>query len=179
MTNYYWFLRTYIERLEREEEQEKELLLGKYLLPKTMRPRRKEFENLGFEFFDIHEDRIETKLPKGWSIQRDESFCWTYLIDDKKRKRVESFYKKAIFGYKAESYMSLLPKFTISFDLVAPEEPFGDSRIGVKDSNNEIIFDAGVCKGWSFEDKLMLIEKCQRYLNSQYPGWDDPTKYWD
>ena len=145
-------------------------------LPKDMRPSREAFEALGFKFEDIGDDVLyQATLPEGWTLESDGGY-WTNLVDDKGRKRGNYFYKGAF--YDRNGHMALCQRFGISFQKIDPNNRESPINVYAVDCDGTIIFEAGHCKDtWSEYEELE--RQARGYLDSNYPGWEDETKYWD
>ena len=49
----------------------------------------------------------------------------------------------------------------------------------VMGADDTILYTAGQCKNAISLECDELMSKAEEYLNTNYPGWKDPTKYWD
>lgn len=146
-------------------------------LPKKMRPSKEAFENLGFTFQDIDDDVLyQATLPEGWILKSDGGY-WTTLIDEKGRNRGSYFYKGAF--YDRSGHMSLSQRFQATYDSADPEHWKAPFTVSAKDADGTIIFTAGQCEDAFSQDCDDLMSKAEEYLNTNYPEWKDPTKYWD
>ena len=146
-------------------------------LPRDMRPSKEAFEAIGFKFEDIGDDVLyQATLPEGWTLKSDGGY-WTYLIDEKGRERGSYFYKGAF--YDRNGHMNLTQRFHATYDNVDPKDWDSPVKVYVKDADGTILFEAGQCdKAYSDEyDKLM--SKAKDYLKTNYPEWEDASKYWD
>jgi hypothetical protein len=146
-------------------------------LPKDMRPSREAFEALGFKFEDIGDDVLcQATLPEGWTLKSDGGY-WTYLIDEKGRERGSYFYKGAF--YDRSGHMVLKQRFHISTQNIDPENWDSPIRITVVDFDGTVLFDAGQCEKDYSDESKELKQQARGYLSSNYPEWEDETKYWD
>lgn len=147
-------------------------------LPIKMKPSKETFEALGFTFEDIGDDVLcKAALPDGWKLKADGGGYWTYLIDEKGRKRGSYFYKGAF--YDRSGYMNLSQRFYATYDAADPENWEGPFTVLVKDADDTIIFTAGKCAKVHTDEYKKLMDKATDYLKTNYPDWEDPTKYWD
>lgn len=148
-------------------------------LPKKMHPCKEAFEALGFTFEDIPADDVLCKatLPDGWKLKSDGGEYWTYLIDEKGRKRGSYFYKGAF--YDRCGHMNLSQRFQTASDAANPKTWEGPYTISVKDADGTILFTAGKCEKTYSKEYDELMDKAINYLRTNYPEWKDPTKYWD
>ena len=145
-------------------------------LPKDMRPSKEAFESLKFTFKDIGDDVLyQATLPDGWTLKSDGGY-WTYLIDEKGRERGNYFYKGAFWD--RSGHMNLHTRFRVCHEYIS-DDCDSPIKICAKDADGTVIFDAGQCKEYyadGYEDKM---KKATEYLDTNYPDWNDPTKYWD
>ncbi len=147
-------------------------------LPKDMSPNQEAFEALGFKFTDIGDDvLIEATLPEGWSKQEipGSNILWQKLIDDKGRIRGKYCYNGAY--YDRYGHMNL----SCRYHLICQDTDSKDNRVNVvvTDADGSIIFNAGKCIKNCSKELEKLIEKAKEYLKSNYPEWEDFTKYWN
>ena len=165
------------EGLETVQNAEQNQARNNGLLPKDMRPSKEAFESLGFAFEDIGDDVLyHATLPDGWTLKSDGGY-WTYLIDEKGRERGSYFYKGAFWD--RSGHMNLHTRFRVCDGHINSDNCDSPIKVYAKDADGSIIFDAGQCKEYyadGYEDK---IKEVIEYLNSNYPEWEDPTKYWD
>ena len=146
-------------------------------LPKEMYPSQAAFEAIGFKFKDIGDDVLfQASLPEGWTLKSDGGY-WTYLIDDIGRNRGSYFYKGAF--YDRSGHMSLSKRFHVTYDNINPEDWESPVKVFVKDADGTILFEAGQCDKKYSEEYDALISQAKHYLNTNYPGWEDASKYWD
>lgn len=165
------------EGLEVAETREQRSAHRNLMLPKEMTPSKEAFEAFGFIFEDIDDDVLyKATLPDGWKLDSEGGY-WTYIIDDKGRKRGSSFYKGAFYDRKGS--MSLYPRFQVTCIATDPESRKGPFTVSVKDADDTILFTAGECDEAYSDECRELMNKAEDYLKSNYPAWKDPTKYWD
>lgn len=140
-----------------------------YMLPKKMSPTKKAFESIGFTFEDVEDDIFyQTTLPKGWTIDNSSNKSLTFLIDHKGRKRV-TYYRDY-----PQPFMSLIRKFCINFRPVEQNSVI----VSVDDSDGHVIASIGSAfRGSDMQD--YLVSQSKEFLNSNYPDWENPCKYWD
>jgi len=165
------------EGLEAVQNAEQNRARSNCRLPKKMNPSKEAFESLGFTFEDIGDDVLyKATLPDGWELNSDDGY-WTYLIDEKGRERGSYFYKGAF--YDRSGHMNLSQRFHATYDAADPETWKGPYTISVKDADDSIIFTAGKCERTHSAEYEKLMEQAKDYLRTNYPEWEDPTKYWD
>ena len=166
------------EGLEAVQNAEQNRARSAYRLPMEMNPSKEAFESFGFTFEDIGDDVLcKATLPDGWKLKADGGGYWTYLIDEKGRKRGSCFYKGA--SYDRNGYMYLSRRFLITYDAADPKKRQGPYNVSVKDADGTILFTAGKCDKTDSYEYEELIKLAKEYLRTNYPEWEDPTKYWD
>ena len=167
------------EGLEAVQNAEQNRARSNCRLPKTMNPSKEAFEGLGFSFEDIDGDDVLCKatLPDGWKLKGDGGGYWTYLIDEKGRQRGSYFYKGAF--YDRSGHMNLSQRFHATYDPADPEKWEGPYTVSVKDADGTIIFTAGKCDKTYSDEYEELMKQAKDYLRTNYPEWEDSTKYWD
>lgn len=136
-----------------------------YTIPRFFNPSKKAFEELGFKIEVLEEEEIMggVILPEGWNIKKNE-FA---ILDEKGRKRARWFYKSLIYG-KEEGKTELLCRYSITIIKI------GTLWCGMAhDWNGEIFFEIRE------SDKEKVYEQVKKYLEENFPNWEDPTKYWD
>lgn len=165
------------EGLEAVEKLEQNRARRDCMLPRKMFPNKETFEALGFKFEDVHDDVLyQAALPEGWTIEHDGGY-WTDLFDEKGRRRGNYFYKGAF--YDRDGHMSLNRRFRIDYDHIDPDDYDTPVKVFVKDYDDRIVFEAGQCEKAYGAEYDNLIYQAKNYLNTNYPGWEDETKYWD
>ena len=149
---------TYIEDMEAAGQTQ---IVNSDVLPvKILHCKKEDFIQLGFIFDKPDPDDLifcKATLPAGWSREGSDHAMWSYIIDEKGRKRVSVFYKAAF--YDRHSHMSLNRRYGTRHD---------DAGIAVIDCDKEIHF----IQGGSYED-------AEAYLNAHYPEWRNYMAYWD
>ena len=144
-------------------------------LPQKMTPHKEMWESLGFVFTDIGDDALYgAKLPEGWTAMQDIPSNFFYIFDGKGTERAIFYYQPA----KKDAEMKMNNRFDIAFN-VNQDVVFIDFiyKVYVWDSlYKRIVYDAGCGSETEFSE---LKAKARNWLNSNYPGWEDPTKYWN
>ena len=168
------------EGLETVQNAEQSRVRNSSRLPRDMRPSQAAFEALGFTFTDTGDDVLfEATLPEGWSTQETpgSSILWKNLIDDKGRVRGKYCYKGAF--YDRYGHMSLSCRYHLDYQNTDPDNYDSPINVVVTDTDGSVIFNAGQCKKAYSKEYDKLLEKAEEYLASNYPEWEDVTKYWD
>lgn len=165
------------EGLEAVQNAEQNRARNSCRLPKEMNPSQAAFEAIGFKFKDIGDDVLfQASLPEGWTLKSDGGY-WTDLIDEKGRKRGSYFYKGAF--YDRSGHMSLSRRFQATYDHINPEDWESPVKVFVKDADGTILFEAGQCAKAYSDECDALMSQAKDYLNTNYPGWEDASRYWD
>ncbi|MBX6750944.1 MAG: hypothetical protein IRY85_14940 [Micromonosporaceae bacterium] len=153
----------YIENMERDGQRQ---LVASTDLP-TKGSEDPEFAKLGFTFGDPYPDdplfRPAT-LPTGWRREGSDHPMWSYIVDDRGRRRVAVFYKAAFYDRRADMRLETVYSYAWSVlfgDIAGPE------------------FDDSWCTRAAFADALdqirqLLAERIARY-ESQI---DNPSLPW-
>lgn len=165
------------EGLETVQNAEQDRARSSCQLPRKMYPSKEVFEAFGFTFKDIDDPILyQASLPEGWLLKKENGY-WTNLIDEKGRKRGNFFYKGAF--YDRNGSMKLFQRFSIKEEATIPEKWEGPYIISVKDSDGNTIFTAGKCDKLFSDEYNKLIDQAKEFLHTNYPNWEDPTKYWN
>lgn len=146
-------------------------------LPKDMKPNKETFESLGFIFKDINDDIFyQATLPKGWKLKPN-GFYYTIIIDEKNRKRVTFFCKSS--SYDNRGHMNLSKRFSTAYKHTDPENQKSPIKVFIEDADESIFFNVGQCKSEYSNEYEDLLSKATEYLDTNYPEWKNPTKYWN
>lgn len=146
-------------------------------LPKEMKPSKDVFETLGFTFEDYGDDVLyKVTLPEGWTLKPDSRYR-TIIIDEKGRERGKSVYKGTF--YDRYGHMHLISRFRVTHEPINPENCNSPIKVCAKCSDGTILFEAGQCKESCINEYKELIGKATDYLKTNYPEWEDASKYWD
>lgn len=145
---------------------------------------REQLESLGFVFGENADDIFTyVQFPKGWKKEATEHSMWSDLLDDKGQKRGSIFYKAAF--YDRSAHMNLDRK--ISYGQVYDHH---DSY--VKNGLQYFVTDG---ENVLYETELKMFEKkyeddywklddaarieVEKWINENYPDYNDPMAYWD
>ena len=146
-------------------------------LPKSMNPRKSVFESFGFDFEKINDPYLyHAFLPPGWTLKiLDKSRG--RLIDDKGRTRGEVY--KPTNYLRDHSFMFLFKRYNVTFRHLNLEALDTSVEVIVIDYDNNIIHRVGECKEICSDRYESLKKEAEAFLDSNYPDWKDPGKYWD
>lgn len=140
----------------------------------NLNPNLNSFKRVGFTFAKESETLNRVILPNGWELEPDAEGCWGNIIDD--MGRIRGFYKSAIPG--TIDHMTLISRYQIESAHTLPNTLFSPIRVYVTD-NGVFSFNVGRCPHTDSAQYDNLIALAIEHLNGKYPGWKDPTKYWD
>lgn len=145
-------------------------------VPKNMTPTMEEYEGLGFTFkkADNSAEYLAT-LPEGWTVSGHG--YWKNIIDEKGRTRGRFFYNPIDDVKKGE--MTLTPRYYIGSEKIFPRVIKSAIRIVVNDANGSTIVTIGQCNMLYSGEYNKLVSTATDFLNQNFPGWENPTKYWD
>lgn len=102
--------------IERSEAAGQAELVAPQLLPADMCGDRAAFERLGIVFGDpVDGDPLflNATLPPGWSREGSDHAMWSYVLDERGRRRISVFYKAAFYDRRA--YMKLEPRVDVTY----------------------------------------------------------------
>lgn len=142
---------------------------------------RETLESYGVKFLEVVDgDPMfqHVELPEGWSKQASDHAMWSYLVDDKGRKRASIFYKAAF--YDRDAFLNLNRRFSPIHDYTLREkEGVGVTR--VMDGEEEIFATEPVSaegrEGYEVTD--LANQAASDWLDEHYPDWMNPAAYWD
>lgn len=166
--------------IEAQEAQGQRELVKSSLLPADITD-RESFERLGFTFGEpVPGDSlfVNAALPPGWTRQGSDHAMWSYLLDDKGRRRVSVFYKAAF--YDRDARMRLDQRYGVGRDYDAPENV---SVVRVKDHDGTVIWESERIttpegqRRWDIDDGLRA--QAHEWLDANRPAWRDVVAAWD
>jgi hypothetical protein len=167
--------------------------------PNIIKESKEIWGKLGIEIIDkVDELFFSVKLPDKWEMKTRESSYGTYLVDEKGRERVSIFYKAAFYDRRA--YADITRRFRIStkhefeldwskacnlskneFDKLRRKEE-ESLTFGIVLDGENVIFETKHEKKFS-EKSWKQVEKfnkiCRKYLDKNYPDWENPFAYWE
>ena len=143
---------------------------------------------------------VRTQLPNGWKIIPTEHSMWSKLVDNLGRERASIFYKAAF--YDRDAHISFRTRFKV--DLVAYSEEtrqlFSDTYERINHTpifgkvldGDKVIFETTHdvfsekydnrthFEWWKMYEQFQKSkgERCRRYLDARYPGWQNICAYW-
>ena len=174
------------ELIDMKEKEGQTMVTSEIMLSREMKPAKEIWEKLGFVFYEIPGNNVlyKAELPKGWKLEPNEHPMWSDLIDENGNLRGQMFYKSS---YSVDiSHMVLFKKYgiyrkNISMDPIIDEIYFGSSE--------EVLFTAGRItlplnpteeqREEYFKQESETRKRALEFAEENYPGWEDPTAYWD
>lgn len=147
-----------------------------YSLPNKMYPNKEAFEKVGFTFTKTDDDLLcHATLPDGWSINSFRAdppyFGFGCFIDARGRYR-------GSYSYSSGD-TSLCTRYDIISESIDSKNIDGPIKIFVKDRYGNILYTAGQCEGVNSEEYKNLMADAEKYLQKNFPNWEDVTAYWD
>ncbi len=167
--------------IEAQEARGQRELVRSSVLPADMR-NRADFERLGFTFGDPVEGDalfVNATLPPGWTRQGSDHAMWSYILDDKGRRRASVFYKAAF--YDRGAHMSLMRRYDVSRAYSAAPEDV--SVVQVKDHDGTVIWESDRIRTtegyerWNTDDRLKA--QAREWLDVNRPAWRDVFAAWE
>lgn len=143
-------------------------------MPRRVRPDRAAFESFGFTFGDpIDELFLAATLPNGWKKQATDHDMWSYILDERGRKRVAIFYKAAF--YDRSAHASLEQRYSVdSYREVSPDR----CMVCVMDAGTEL-----QCFGEYTKHDYKAAEPLEAaaaaWLKENRPNADDLLTSWN
>lgn len=127
---------------------------------------------LGFSIKNIGKDLYKVKLPHSWELG-NHTDLYIEIIDENGHIRGHYYYKSS------SGCITLTSKYYVNYISASKETLQAPYTIVVQDSDGNIIYTAGKCNKLYSNTYHKLKEQAHNYLVSNYPNWDDLTKYWD
>ena len=164
--------------IEASERQGQAQIVASMQLPTKMQDPREHFEALGFKFgAPAPGDKLfcAATLPAGWTKRGSDHAMWSYIHDEKGRKRVEIFYKAAF--YDRDAFMRLSSRYHVRSEFPTK---YTSVYVVVMDGETEIHRTATFTGGEpeTFDAETRLRKEVRAWLDANRPGWDDPVKSW-
>lgn len=90
--------------IEAQESAGQAQLVNSTAIPTDMHCKPEELEALGFTLGEVHADDPmfrDATLPEGWSREGSDHAMWSYIVDERRFRRVSIFYKAAFYDRSA------------------------------------------------------------------------------
>lgn len=188
--------------IERQEVQKQEDLVKQEQLPIKLGSPKEIFEKLGFKFGKQIDKMLQHgTLPDGWKKVRDPGHSmYSYVLDEKGRRRWTIFFKGAYYDYEAFGW-GLDHRFVVRVEKDYKFEGKGPRPIWGEVQDNGVLFDPKAKEGkyvtpkivyrskedrftpkdWADSDRVekMVRQEMELWISAKYPKHEDPTAYWD
>lgn len=149
---------------------------------------RQQYEKMGIVIAEEYDDLFwNVVLPDGWKMEATDHSTWSNLLDNKGRKRANFFYKAAF--YDRDAFINFDTRYHASVEHVADAGSDykawknSDYQGTVKDGDKIIFSTACVAVTGSHngDDKLIdsLQKELDRYMEENYPDYENIHAYWD
>lgn len=172
-----------IEAMEAQGQQE--LVLSDFLPTKGLK--KELYEKLGFVIGEpIEGDEMFTqcKLPEGWTKQASDHAMWSYLYDEKGRRRAGIFYKAAFYDRSAyialTRWCEIAQRYWKNPDEFLPDWDADYTHLSmcVKTADRQILFESKPYDKMDFVAEDLARTEVENQLIAAYPDHADPTAYW-
>jgi hypothetical protein len=133
-------------------------------------------EKLGIKVNGDYDDIFwNVELPAGWKIVPTDHAMHNDLVDNKGRRRAGIFYKAAF--YDRNAHISFTRRFSVESEYQDVHDCNNHNRRVVVKDINDVIFDTP----WSavYAEGEAARERCQKWLDEQFPENKDVFAYWD
>lgn len=118
------------------------------------------------------------ELPQGWRRQGSGHDMWSYLLDEKGRKRASIFYKAAF--YDRDAFYSVTRRYSTSVDYDRREAE--GVTVGLVLDGDTVIHTTDPVEGEGlpgYELSNRAQAAAAAWLNEHYPDWESASAYWD
>jgi hypothetical protein len=140
-----------------------------------------QWEDLGIKIGEVDERDpmfVEVELPEGWELKPSDHSMWSYLHDEKGRKRAGVFYKAA--SYDRSAHIHAERRYSLHPECENDDAQWGDRKwfgVVVDKATEEIIFTGPVLEGDDGYDSAR--KDAVKWLNENRPDWENSAAYWD
>ena len=141
-------------------------------------------EKAGVKFLgQVSDDPVfqQVELPSGWKKVATDHSMWSNLVDGQGRIRANIFYKAAF--YDRSAHTSVTRRYAVNFDYKR-EEAEGVAVAEVRDGEI-VLFSTEPVKVPADQDKEYfkitdgVKATAHKWLQQNFPQWEDPGAYWD
>lgn len=175
--------------IERQEKKGQQQLVSRDYLP--VDAPWEQLEQLGFKRVgEVDRVLCEATLPEGWEKRASDHSMWSYIHDEKGRKRAAVFYKAAF--YDRSAHLSLQQRYGCgtrpvggwSADSDIYEGFVQDCGVDIHVSESKITrpsYETGTPEEFRAhrEAEEALGKEARAWLTERYPDWTDPLTYWN
>lgn len=149
---------------------------------------KQQYEKMGITIIEEYDDLFwNVTLPEGWKIEATDHSMWNNLFDNKGRKRANFFYKAAF--YDRDAFINFNTRYYATVGHVADASSNykvwknSDYQGTVKDGET-VIFSTEcvpVTGSYDGDDKVKDVLRAQldKYMEENYPNYEDINAYWD
>lgn len=165
--------------IEASEAQGQKDLKNHVMIPREMHGLNVEqVQALGFTLVPAEDDPLfyYGGMPMGWEINADDHNMWSYLHDDKGRKRASIFYKAAFYDRRAD--ISWNHRYCVN-DMVRSSHHPDKYGVQVEDSDGNFLYHAGLYNKNDFKHGGTLATKAAAWLVQNFPLHMSYLAYWD
>lgn len=149
---------------------------------------RGQYEQMGIKVIGEYDDLFcSVELPAGWECKGTDHPMWNEVMDEKGRKRISFFYKRAWYDREAFSdyvhrySFSIMPFDDFNTDATYQERKFKPWKLYITDNGKAV---KKLCEKIAnsnqeylkINDELKKIAK--EYLDKNYPEWENIHAYW-
>lgn len=131
---------------------------------------------------DANDLFVTVQLPDGWKKQATEHSMWSYLLDEKGRKRGSIFYKAAFYDRRA--HMQMIRRYNIDGH-VSCDADGNDVEYGKNTHMKTVVVDGdtalraiAVRKADDYAAGDMHEKQAEQWLDQNHPDWRNPLAYW-
>jgi hypothetical protein len=163
--------------IEAQEAAGQATFCASQILPKDMHGvTREQLEAIGFKFGDDQDDIfVNATLPAGWTKKASDHSMWSYLHDEKGRKRARIFYKAAFYDRRASLRMD--SRYSLSsYQDGADKDHY---RVAAMDCDTEIHVFGEYARSGGYEDGRALEKDAEEWMLQKYPDFRNNFAYWD
>lgn len=188
--------------IEAQEARKQRELVQSEQLPIKLGSPQVMFDKLGFKFGRTLDKMLqEGTLPEGWKKVRDPGHSmYSYVLDQKGRRRWTIFFKGAFYDYEAFGW-GLHRRFEVRVEKDHKYEGNGQRPIWGEIHDNGVLFDPKAKEGryvmpkiiyrsqepfftpkdWDHSDRIekMVRLEMEMWIEANFPKYEDPLAYWD
>lgn len=141
-------------------------------------------EKTGILFGDeVNDLFVRATLPAGWKKEGSDHAMWSYLLDDKGRRRASIFYKAAFYDRSAHI------SFETFWNVKSHHGDNDEFSCWVENADGERFAEQGTVthpghdapsetKRSHYDQTQAMQDACRAWLDENKPGWEDPFAYW-
>ncbi len=127
-------------------------------VPNNFHESKLDFISLGFNITE-REDEVLLELPVGWKLSEETDEYGTHFFVDEKGRKRGSYSENMFMNYGVHLYNRY--------------------NIVIKDMLAVVDYDGRVLKTFESGWLRSAWKKAQKYLDKNFPEWEDPLMYWE